>query len=106
MSTASKGGATGGASKNKGKSNEKFDKFRSLLRKAASDLSKSVPAYLHGLFDDKAHTSGKTEELMVACDVFVAEMKKLKDIGAEFSSSELEEVFNECDESARREVLS
>jgi Ca2+-binding EF-hand superfamily protein len=100
---ASKSSAGGGAGKGKDKTlNDKFDKFRAIIRKVAADLSKSINAFMHGMFDEQA--TQENGVAMVSAELFKSEMMKLKEVRAEFSSNDIDDIFNECDEAAHRKM--
>ena len=83
--------------------NEKFNTFRAIIRKVAADLSKSIAAYLHGLFDEAAVKEGG--DFYVTSEIFRNEMMKIKEVKSSFSVSDMDDIFTECDEGAARKIL-
>jgi Ca2+-binding EF-hand superfamily protein len=77
--------------------NSKIDDFRAIIRNLAADAGMSIALFLHNALDSFAVL--KDKKLLLSLDDFRKGLSKFTQLKQKFSSTDLEDIFLECDES-------
>lgn len=82
---------------------EMVDEFRAVIRAAAAETSQTIVAFLHTTLDDLLidGTQENAGKKVLTFDVFENGMYRVKSMRQRITRSDLEEIFEECDEHAR-----
>lgn len=80
----------------------KLGNFRAIIRTEASEQGKSIGSFLHGVLDDS--TILENEIKVLTRTTFSTGIFKIKGIKAKFTTTDLEDIFDECDEAIQKTV--